>query len=328
MAENTNESPRADDIEDQAQATLNDINKRAGRNMPQAIATGAALVILIVLSLVFRIDVFVGIVVIFMLIALWELRVDFATVGLCIPVVALWICSAATLLITYYFPLHNQIAAVCIIISTLVILIASSIMSKQSARAEAVVASKIRNSSENAQEARPKPVQERYNHVIVSLFSLFYITVLATFIILSLTIGHPVAHAMMLVFVPALGDIGGLIFGAWLGKHKLSPRISPKKSVEGLLGSVLFTTVGMIAIGYFTYSSDIFQVNWWMLAVIGVISGIVGLFGDLSASMLKRDMGLKDMGHLLKGHGGVLDRVDSILMCAPVMFALLVVFGL
>ena len=87
-----------DQLHVEAEEALANINKKTGRNMPQAVATGAVLVIIILASLLIRIDVFVLLIVVFMVLALWELRVDFATVGLHIPVVALWLCSADILL--------------------------------------------------------------------------------------------------------------------------------------------------------------------------------------------------------------------------------------
>ncbi len=86
--------------------------------------------------------------------------------------------------------------------------------------------------------------------------------------------------------------------------------------------------IGVLLIGFFTYSTEQFVHNLAALISMGICVGVVGLFGDLSASMLKRDMGLKDMGHILAGHGGVLDRVDSILMCAPVICMFVMAFGL
>ena len=89
-----------DQREKEAEEAIASINKRTGRNMPQAIATAAALVAVILACLLIRIDLFVVLIVVFMMLALWELRVDFATAGLHIPVVTLWLCSAATLLAT------------------------------------------------------------------------------------------------------------------------------------------------------------------------------------------------------------------------------------
>ena len=169
------------------------------------------------------------------------------------------------------------------------------------------VASKLSSSDAAAREQssfnheKGELHHSRLSHVAVSILTVLYIPTLASCIVLSLVFnGHPVAHAITLVFLPALSDTGGLFFGAWFGKHKLSPRISPKKSVEGLFGSILFAMIGAFAV----------------------------FFGDLCASMLKRDIGIKDMGHLLKGHGGVMDRVDSILMCAPFLAGLLWIVGM
>ena len=107
-----------DQLHVEAEEALANINKKTGRNMPQAVATGAVLVIIILASLLIRIDVFVLLIVVFMVLALWELRVDFATVGLHIPVVALWLCSAAILLGTARGPIIVQAAGHTGIVNT------------------------------------------------------------------------------------------------------------------------------------------------------------------------------------------------------------------
>ena len=117
---------RNEQLHEEAEEALDQINKKTGRNMPQAIATGAALVILIVACLLLSIDVFVLLVVAFMILALWELRVDFATVGLHIPVVMLWICSSFTLIATYYSPYHLITMSLSVIVSIILVAIAAS----------------------------------------------------------------------------------------------------------------------------------------------------------------------------------------------------------
>ena len=324
-----------DQREKEAEEAIASINKRTGRNMPQAIATAAALVAVILACLLIRIDLFVVLIVVFMMLALWELRVDFATAGLHIPVVTLWLCSAATLLATYYSPHHIMTLALCIMGTLLLVAPSPTMKLSPGNRLSLAVADKLSHTDAGARlessfnHERGEHNHSRLSHVAVSLFTVLYIPLLAGCLIIPLTFGgHPVAHAIMLVFLPALSDTGGLFAGAWLGKHKLSPRISPKKSVEGLVGSMLFAMVGAFAVFACTYDGATWATRWWVPIVMGVMVGLVGTFGDLCASMLKRDIGIKDMGHLLKGHGGVMDRVDSILISAPFIAILLWAAGL
>ena len=324
-----------DQREKEAEEAIASINKRTGRNMPQAIATAAALVVVILACLLIRIDLFVVLIVVFMMLALWELRVDFATAGLHIPVVTLWLCSAATLLATYYSPHHIMTLALCIMGMLLLVALSATMKLSLGNRLSLAVADKLSHTDAGARlessfnHERGEHNHSRLSHVAVSLFTVLYIPLLAGCLIIPLTFGgHPVAHAIMLVFLPALSDTGGLFAGAWLGKHKLSPRISPKKSVEGLVGWMPFAMVGAFAVFACTYDGATWATRWWVPIVMGVMVGLVGTFGDLCASMLKRDIGIKDMGHLLKGHGGVMDRVDSILISAPFIAILLWAAGL
>lgn len=321
--------------EKEAEEALDAINKKTGRNMPQAIGTAVVLIAVILACLLISIDLFVVLIVVFMILALWDLRVDFATAGLHIPVVMLWICSTFTLLATYYSEHHIVAMSLSIMTSALLVTLAASAKMSFGSRLSAAVASKLAHTDAGARlessfnHEGGEQHHSRLSHVAVSLFTLLYIPLLGSCLVIPLTFnGHPVAHGIMLVFLPALSDTGGLFAGAWLGKHKLSPRISPKKSVEGLIGSMLFAMAGAFAVFACTYDASMWATRWWVPVVAGVMIGIVGTFGDLCASMLKRDIGIKDMGHLLKGHGGVMDRVDSILLSAPFTCVLLWATGL
>lgn len=321
--------------EKEAEEAINAINKKTGRNMPQAIATAVVLIAIILACLLISVDLFVYLVVLFMVLALWELRVDFATAGLHIPVVALWACSAVTLLATYYSKHHIVAMTVCVLASLLLVAIAASAKVTFGSRLSLAVADKLSHTDAGARlessfnHEQGEVRHSRLSHVAVSMFTVLYIPLLASCLIMPLTFnGHPVAHAIMLVFMPALSDTGGLFAGAWLGKHKLSPRISPKKSWEGLAGSILFAMAGSFVVMFCTYEPSVWTVRWWVPIVAGFMIGIAGTFGDLCASMLKRDIGIKDMGHLLKGHGGAMDRVDSILLCAPFVCVLLWATGM
>ncbi|BDR54631.1 phosphatidate cytidylyltransferase [Bombiscardovia apis] len=325
--------------QDQTSPTLDTINTRTGRNMPQAIATGVLLVVVILGCLLVKPDAFMLLIVCFMSLGLWELRVDFATAGLDIPILALWVCSAGTILAMFYGRDHVLWMVAGVFLTAVIVTICASFQHRGSRRLERAVASKLNfadslpNQSESGSITEGNPpvvrVNSRYANVSVSLLTVVYITFLANLIVLPTTFGgHPVAHGLISVFLPAVSDIGGLAFGAWLGKHKLSPRISPKKSVEGLLGSMGLCIIAAGAIFACTYPRQEWAQIWWVAVLLGAMVGITGTFGDLSASLIKRDLGIKDMGHLLKGHGGVLDRVDSILMSAPFIAGLLWVTGL
>ncbi|KAB8289267.1 CDP-diglyceride synthetase [Bifidobacterium ramosum] len=321
--------------EHEAEEAIDAINKKTGRNMPQAIGTAVVLIAIILACLLVSIDLFVVLLVVFMILALWELRVDFATAGLHIPVVVLWICSTVTLIATYYAPRHIATMAMCMLVSSVLVTLAASAKLSIGTRLSTAVAAKLASTDAGARlessfnHEGGEQHHSRLSHVAVSLFTLLYIPLLGSCIVIALTFNaHPVAHAIMLVFLPALSDTGGLFAGAWFGKHKLSPRISPKKSVEGLVGSMLFAMAGAFAIFACTYDPSLWASRWWVPVVAGIMVGVVGTFGDLCASMLKRDIGIKDMGHLLKGHGGVMDRIDSILLSAPFTCLLLWATGL
>lgn len=113
-------------------------------------------------------------------------------------------------------------------------------------------------------------------------------------------------------------DTGAYLFGVSIGKHKIFPRISPKKSWEGFFGGLFFTAIVAWAISL--YFHNITFAHW---LVIGLLSAIIGVFGDLVESMLKRSIDVKDSGKFLPGHGGVLDRFDSVFLSAPIVFAYL-----
>jgi phosphatidate cytidylyltransferase len=124
-----------------------------------------------------------------------------------------------------------------------------------------------------------------------------------------------------------LGDSGAYFVGRKFGKHQLSPKISPKKTVEGAVGGVV--TVAVIFI-LFTYAYQLFCIhvrpgavvlhpNYLLITILGIICGILGIIGDLSASIIKRSAGIKDFGNIMPGHGGLMDRFDSVLFVAPFM---------
>jgi phosphatidate cytidylyltransferase len=120
------------------------------------------------------------------------------------------------------------------------------------------------------------------------------------------------------VLAVVLSDTGGYAAGVFYGKHPMAPKISPKKSWEGFGGSVIAAALGSALFLYFTL-----DVSFYRGVLFGAVIAAVAVCGDLAESMLKRDLGIKDMSHLLPGHGGLMDRLDSILFAVPTAYLLL-----
>ena len=118
-----------------------------------------------------------------------------------------------------------------------------------------------------------------------------------------------------------LADSGAYFAGTFFGKTKLCPNISPKKTVEGVVGGVLSNGVIMLIIS-FVYDKILKgeSVNYIGVFIAGMLAAVIGLIGDLTASVVKRQTGIKDYGNIMPGHGGVMDRFDSVLLVAPFMY--------
>ena len=128
------------------------------------------------------------------------------------------------------------------------------------------------------------------------------------------------------IIVAWLSDTMAYTFGLLFGKHKLIPEVSPKKTVEGAIGGVfggvLFMLIYSLVCAY-GFSKDI---NFVSMILLGASGAILSQFGDLAASWIKRESGIKDYGNLLPGHGGILDRFDSVLAIAPFVYYFITVF--
>lgn len=164
---------------------------------------------------------------------------------------------------------------------------------------------------------------KKYNitDVSISFFSIFYITFLFSFIILTRNLegGN---YLVWFIFIGAWAtDTFAYFSGSLFGKRKLIPSISPKKTVEGAIGGVIGCM--LITVGYAFYLSKINILDGlplYYFAGLGLLCGIISQLGDLAASSIKRHVDVKDFGNIMPGHGGALDRFDSILFCAPVVY--------
>ena len=124
-------------------------------------------------------------------------------------------------------------------------------------------------------------------------------------------------------FIACVCDAGAYFVGVFFGKHRLCPVISPKKSVEGFVGGILTAVLGMLLYAFLVQRFAMLQVNYWLCLLYGLLGSVAGVMGDLSMSVIKRQAGIKDYGNLIPGHGGILDRFDSVMITAPLTEALL-----
>jgi phosphatidate cytidylyltransferase len=132
------------------------------------------------------------------------------------------------------------------------------------------------------------------------------------------------SRLILLVFIIAwFSDTFAYYVGRKLGKRKLCPEVSPKKTVAGFIGGTIGSVIGVIL-----WSNFIVEMNsvWYVLILFGVVAGIISQIGDLVASLIKRHTGLKDYGNIIPGHGGILDRFDSILFTTPIVYYYIKIF--
>lgn len=127
------------------------------------------------------------------------------------------------------------------------------------------------------------------------------------------------ALVILLLVVTWMGDTGAYFAGRFAGKTPLFPRVSPKKTREGLVGGMVFAVLGALAVKALAG----IELPWLVVAVLGLLLDVAGVLGDLAESMLKRAFGVKDSGWIMPGHGGILDRIDSLLFSAPLLWACL-----
>ena len=261
---------------------------RAGRNLPVAIIVGVALAAIVVGSLFVRKEAFVLVVAAAVCVALWELTQALGQRGITVPIVPVAVGAVGMLVASY--AAGGQALAVCFVLTALGVV--------------------VWRSSEGAEGGLAD--------VAGGLFAAAYLPLLASFAVLMLAADDGAARVVVFVLVTTASDIGGYAAGVLTGRHPMAPSVSPKKSWEGFVGSAV-ACVGVGAVAVLLLLDG----PWWGGALLGLAVVFAANLGDLGESMLKRDLGIKDMGSILPGHGGVLDRLDSLLLSAPVCWLLL-----
>lgn len=166
----------------------------------------------------------------------------------------------------------------------------------------------------------------KFSDVSMHFTTLLYISVSFTSLALVRYITHGV-YLFALVFVASwVCDMFAYFVGRAIGKHKLIEEISPKKTVEGSIGGIVCTTLAFALYGLIITLFDGPKPNYLVLLILGFALSIVAQFGDLICSLIKREHGVKDYGNIFPGHGGVLDRFDSVLAVAPILYVVCVLF--
>ncbi|HEX9059972.1 MAG TPA: phosphatidate cytidylyltransferase [Clostridia bacterium] len=151
--------------------------------------------------------------------------------------------------------------------------------------------------------------------ISATMFGILYVPFLFSFIVLVRNMGNGI-HYIWLIFIGAFAtDTAAYFTGKTFGKTKFLPKVSPNKSIEGAFGGIVGCVVATLIYGYFIGGMPLYH-----FAILGVLNGIVSQAGDWSASSIKRYMNIKDYGSIMPGHGGVLDRFDSILFVAPLVY--------
>ena len=264
---------------------------RAGRNLPAAIAVGVALGAVIVVSLLTRKELMLGVIAIAVVAGVWELRRALARVRIRVPLVPTAVGGVSMLGSAY---VRGGEALVVTLGLTCVGILLWRI-------ADGVL--------------------DAARDIAGGFFTAVYPSFLAGFAVLLLAADDGAARLFVFILVTVLSDVGGYAAGVLLGRHPMAPTVSPKKSWDGFAGSVLACVVGgAIAVPYALGGP------WWGGAVLGACAAVAATVGDLTESTVKRDLGIKDMSAILPGHGGIMDRLDSLLLVAPVAWALLAVF--
>lgn len=268
------------------------INKKAGRKLFPSIAVGLTLLGLVIASLAFQRVLFLPLAIAAIIRGVWELgqALDRANIEISVPTISF--CAVAIMTSAWVKDVTGLAVATAISIPFLLI------------------------------SGLPKGHHNFVKNATATVFATIYLPFLAGFLIVLAKPDDGLARVMTFVIVVGCNDTFGYIFGVLLGKHKLAPAISPKKTWEGLIGSLIFSILGgglMLSL--------LFEKHWLVGAAIGVAAVFTATCGDLIESAIKRDLDLKDMGAILPGHGGMLDRLDSVLLSAPVIWAILTLVG-
>ncbi|MET0468158.1 MAG: phosphatidate cytidylyltransferase [Aeromicrobium sp.] len=258
---------------------------RAGRDLRAAITVGVSLVVLVLLSLFWVKDLFVAVAAVALVVAAIEIARALATAGIRVPLPPVLAGGLTMLVVAFYDEMDTAAAIMALTVI-------------------ATMAWRLRSGSDGF-----------VRDATAGVFLLSYLFLMGAFVMRMLAADDGTWRIVAFILVTIASDIGGYVAGVLFGKHPMAPTISPKKSWEGFAGSLLAGIAAGILIVVYALDGP-----WWAGLVLGVAGVCFATLGDLCESLIKRDIGIKDMGDLLPGHGGLMDRLDSLIAVAPVAY--------
>jgi phosphatidate cytidylyltransferase len=270
---------------------------RAGRDLKAAVASGVVLLGAAGGSLFFWKTAFMVIVVAAVVVAVWELRQGLLAKDVDLPEQPLMLGGAVMVVVAYVWGAPALVTATAV--TALVVML----------------------------WLLRRGIDGYVKNATASVFTLVYVPFLGSFVALLLAEGgrtggglddDGVAGIITFILVTIASDIGGYVAGVLFGKHPMAPVISPKKSWEGFAGSLVFTVAAGWALVVYLLDGD-----WWVGVCLGLIAVVMATLGDLCESVMKRDLGIKDMSQVIPGHGGLMDRLDSLLATIAPIWLLL-----
>lgn len=265
---------------------------KAGRNLWKAVPTALVLLALVAACVLWRIEIFIVLVCVALCVGIWEAAGAFLVKNIRVPYLVLIILTLVMAIGTWFFGM--PFALLVFLVTCLAFYFRFFIA---------------------------EPLDKKRSESLASILIITWISLLGSFAVGLARMDKGAWLVGLLIIIPVANDTGGWLAGVLFGKHPMVPKISPKKSWEGLAGSLILSIAIALAVVTLGLGKP-----WWVALLYGVLGVLASTCGDLLESYIKRRLGIKDMGTLVPGHGGVLDRVDSILMWAPVCYILSLIF--
>lgn len=280
-----------------------EVTKPAGRSLSKSVAVGLVLAAIFLASILFFKELFILLALVATAIGAWELSTALRTKGWYVPRVPAVVGSVIIMPATYYGgPIVQWLVSLGIVAALILWRTVHLIWERR--------------------KANFQTLQRTVRDYGAAAFLVIYLPLSLSFTMLMLRRPED-GQWWILTFVTsvALIDSAGYLFGRVFGKHKLAPGVSPKKTWEGLAASIFFGASSAILFTVFLLGGP-----WWVGLILAAGLILSAVFGDLAESLIKRDLGMKDMSKLLPGHGGMMDRLDSMLPSALMAYLVMVVF--